>query len=110
MNSTTERPSLRQTRHLAFIAEFMTVIGYVKGETNFVADALLRPTLSATECDVVINYKDLSANQALNKEFIRLRHSKSSNMNFCLLKTFDDVLVWCDTSTGHTRPYVNKKN
>ena len=34
MNSTTERPSLRQTRHLAFIAEFTTDIRYVKGETN----------------------------------------------------------------------------
>ena len=40
MNSTTERPSLRHTRHLAFIAEFTTDIRYVKGETNFVADAL----------------------------------------------------------------------
>ena len=32
MNSTTERPSIRQTRHLAFIAEFTTDIRYVKGE------------------------------------------------------------------------------
>ena len=30
-------------------------------------------------------------------------------MEFRLLKTFDDVLVWCDVSTGHTRPYVTKK-
>ena len=51
MNSTTERPSLRQTRHLAFIAEFTTDIRYVKGETNFVADALSRPTVSAIEYD-----------------------------------------------------------
>ena len=36
----TERPSLRQTRQLAFIVEFTTDIRYVKGETNFVADAL----------------------------------------------------------------------
>ena len=40
MSSVTERPSLRQTRQLAFIAEFTTDIRYVKGETNFVADAL----------------------------------------------------------------------
>ena len=39
MNSTTERPSLRQTRHFAFIAEFTTDIQYVKGRMNFVADA-----------------------------------------------------------------------
>ena len=94
MNSTTQRPSLRQTRHLAFIAEFTTDIRYVKGETNFVADTLSRPTVSASECDVVINDKDLSADlSAVETEFIRLRHSTTSNMKFCLLKTFDDVLV-----------------
>ena len=80
MNSTTERPSLRQTRHLAFIAEFTTDIRYVKGETNFVADALSRPTLSAIEYDAAINYKDLSTDQASDKELIRLRHSTTSNM------------------------------
>ena len=46
MTSVTERPSLRQTRQLAFIAEFTTDIRYVKGETNFVADAFSRPTVS----------------------------------------------------------------
>ena len=40
MTSVTERPSLRQTRHLAFIAEFTTDIRYVKGVTNFVAEAM----------------------------------------------------------------------
>ena len=63
MSSVTERPSLRQTRQLAFIAEFTTDIRYVKGETNFVADALS-----------TINYKDLSTDQALDTEFTRLRH------------------------------------
>ena len=106
MNPTTEGSSLRQTRHLAFIAEFTTDIRYVKGETNFVADALSRLTVSAIECDAIINFKDLSADQALETEFIRLRHSTSSTMEFQLLKTFDDVLAWCDVSTGHNRPYV----
>ena len=46
MTSVTERPSLRQTRQLAFIAEFTTDIIYVKGQTNFVADALSRPSVS----------------------------------------------------------------
>ena len=105
MNSTTERPSLRQTRHLAFIADFR----YVKGETNFVADALSRPTVSAIEYDAAINYKDLSADQASDKEFIRLRHSKTSNMEFRLLKTFENVLAWCDISTGRSRTYVTEK-
>ena len=41
-----------------------TDIRYVKGETNSVGDALSRPTISAIDCDAVINYKDLSADQA----------------------------------------------
>ena len=89
----TEPSSLRQTRHLAFLAEFTTDIRNVKGETNFVANALSRPTVSAIETDAVINYKDLSTDQALDTEFIRLRHSTSSTMEYRLLKTFDDVLV-----------------
>ena len=109
MNSTAERPSSRQTMHLAFIAEFTTDIRCVKGETNFVADTLSRPTVSAIEYDAAINYKDLSADKASDKEFIHLRHSTSSNMEFCLLKTFDNVLIWCDILTGRSRQYVTGK-
>ena len=79
----------------------------MKGETNFVADALSRPTVSVIEYDAAINYKDLSRDQASDKELIRLRHSTTSNMK--LLKTFDNVLVWCDISTGRKRPYVTEK-
>ena len=81
----------------------------MKGETNFVADALSRPTVSVIEYDAAINYKDLSKDQASDKELIRLRHSTTSNMEFRLLKTFDNVLVWCDISTGRRRPYVTEK-
>ena len=109
MNSTTERPSLRQTRHLAFIAEFRTDIRYVKGETNFVADALSRPTVSVIDYDAAISYQDLSKDQASDKELIRLRHSTTSNMEFSLLKTYNNVLVWCNISTGRRRPYITEK-
>ena len=70
MSSVTERLSLRQTRQLAFIAEF-TDIRYVKGETNFVADALSRPTVSFIDNTSTINYKDLGTDQALDTEFTR---------------------------------------
>ena len=109
MSSVTERPSLRQTKQLAFIAEFTTDIRYVKGVTNFVADALSRPTVSFIDNTSNINYKYLSTDQALDTEFTRLRHSKSSTMNFKLLKSFDNNLIWCDVSTGHIRPYVTAK-
>ena len=109
MSSVTERASLRQTRHLAFIAEFTTDIRYVKGETNFVADALSRPSVSAIDDGPVINYKELSIDQAKDAEFTRLRHSTTSTMNFKLLKSFDNQLIWCDVSTGHNRPYLTTK-
>ena len=109
MSSVTERASLRQTRHLAFIAEFTTDIRYVKGETNFVADALSRPSVSAINDGPVINYKELSLDQAKVAEFTRLRHLTTSTMNFKLLKSFDNQLIWCDVSTGHNRPYLTAK-
>ena len=109
MSSVTERASLRQTRHLAFIAEFTTDIRYIKGETNFVADALSRPSVSVIDNGPAINNKDLSIDQARDAEFTRLRHSTSSTMNFKLLKSFDNQLIWCDVSTGHNRPYITAK-
>ena len=65
MTSVTERPSLRQARLLASIAEFTTDIRYVKGETNFVADALSRPSVSVIGSASVIIYIELSEDQAL---------------------------------------------
>ena len=109
MSSVTRRPSLRQSRQLAFIAEFTTDIRYVKGETNFVADALSRPSVSVIDNTPAINYKELSAAQALDAEFTQLRHSTSSTMNFKLLMSFDNHLIWCDVSTGHNRPYLTEK-
>ena len=93
MSSVTERASLRQTRYLAFIAEFTTDIRYVKEETNFVADALSRPSVSVIDNGPARNYKDLSIDQAQDAEFTRLRHSTSSTMNFKLLKSFDNQLI-----------------
>ena len=31
-------------------------------------------------------------------------------MNFRLLKSFDNNLIWCDVSTRHIRPYITEKN
>ena len=52
---------------------------------------------------------ELGADQALDAEFKRLRHSTSSTMNFQLFKSFDNHLIWCDVSTGHNRPYLTEK-
>ena len=82
MSSTTKRPLLRQTRHMAYIAEFKTDIRYVKGETNFVADTLLQPSVSAIGSASVINYKKVRKDQALDAEFEPLRHLTSSTLDF----------------------------
>ena len=103
MSSVTERASLRQIRHLAFIAEFTTDIRYIKGETNFVADALSRPSVSAIHDGPVIDYKELSLDQANDAEFTRLRHSTTSTMNFKLLKSFDNQLLRA------TKPLINTR-
>ena len=78
MNS--KQSSCHFAKHLAYIAEFTTDFRYMKGETNFVADALSRPSVSDIDCDSAIkNYKDLSADLALDDEFTRLRHATSSS-------------------------------
>ena len=109
MSSVTERPSLRQSRQLAFIAEFTTDIRYVEGETNFVADALSQPSVSVIDNTSAINYKEISADQALDAEFTQSRHSTSSTMNFKLLKSSENHLIWCNVSTGHNRPYLTER-
>ena len=90
-------------------SEFTTTIRFVKGETNFVTDALSRPSVSVIDNGPAINNKDLSIDQAQDVEFTRLRHSTSSTMNYKLLKSFDNQLIWCDVSTGHNRPYITAK-
>ena len=109
MSSTIKRLSPRQTRHMAYIAEFKFDIRYVKGETDFVAEVLSRLSVPAIGGASVINYKELSEDQALDAEFTRLRHSTSSTLDFQPLKAFVNILVWCDVSTGHARTYVTAK-
>ena len=107
VTSAIERPSLRQS--LAYIAEFTTDFRYVEGETNFVADALSRPSVTAIGSASVISCTELSKVQALYAEFTRSHHLTSSTFDFQLLKSFDKNLIWCDVSTGHARPYTTAK-
>ena len=65
----------------------------MKGETNFVDDALSRPPVSAIGSASVINYKELSEDQAHDAEFTRLRHSTSSTFDSQLPKSFDNISV-----------------
>ena len=57
----------------------------------------------------LIGYKELSEDLAIDTEFTWLRHSTSSTLDFQLLKSFDNNLIWCDVSTGHARSYITDK-
>ena len=65
--------------------------------------------MSVIDSTSAINFKKLSTDQSLDAEFKRLRHSTSSTMNFQLLKSYDNHLIWCDVSTGHNRRYLTEK-
>ena len=78
MTSVTERPSLRQSRQLAFIAEFTTDKKYVKRETNFVADALSRLTVSFIE-------------KSFNHKLYRIRRRSSLGHRIYVVATFKVV-------------------
>ena len=94
MSSAIGRPSLRQTRHLAYITELTTDIRYVQGETIFVADALSRPSVSAIGSASVFTW---------------LRNSTSCTLDFQLLISFDNNLIWCNLLTGQARLYITAK-
>ena len=131
MSSVTERASLRQTRHLAFIAEFTTDIRYVKGETNIVADALSRPSVSAIHDGPAIDYKELSLDQANDAEFTYLtakfRRKVFSNLHglghpshratkplintrFVWHGMNIDIARWCRTCKGCQTAKVSRHN
>ena len=71
MTSTIEHSLLRQTRHMAYIAEFTSDIRYVKSETNYVADASALPSVSAIRSVSIINFNELCKDPSLDAEFMR---------------------------------------
>ena len=81
----------------------------MKGDTNFVAVALSRPSVSAIRSDSIISYKELSEDQALNAEFTRLRHSTSSTLEFHLIMSWYGVTCRRDM-LGHISQSDLKKN
>ena len=53
--------SARQQHHLTYISEYSTCVQHISGKSNKVADAILRPTISAMTAG--INYAALAAAQ-----------------------------------------------
>ncbi|GFN96787.1 Pol polyprotein [Plakobranchus ocellatus] len=118
LSSETDR-SPRQTRHLAFIAEFTTDIRHIKGKFNVVADALSRITTTSNAADTInlcpvsishpveVNWTDfaqLAKDQIQSGEMASYRTATTG----LILKDIDigPSTLFCDTSLGVTRPVL----
>ena len=123
--------SARQTRHLAYIAEYTSDIPHISGTDNVVADTLSRPNIpplvninkaSATiqrpqihstlphiysvtvpEPPPGVNYLQLATQQTICPSVLRL--SASINLKVVILPV-QNVKLLCDVSTGTPRPLV----
>ena len=102
MSNTVDR-SPRQTRHLAFIAEFSTDIQHISGKTNVVADALSRMH-SVAQLSSGIDYTQLATAQNDSPEVTAFRTNNASLQLEDI--QFGNVSLLCDTSTGKPRPIV----
>ena len=105
LKSKTER-SPRQSRHLDYISQFTSDIQYLKGELNVVADTMSRvDALDLVKPDLL----DLAQSQQLDEELFALKSAVSTNSRVQLTQIqipASDHALWCETSTGRSRPFV----
>ena len=118
LSSDTDR-SPRQTRHLAFIAEFTTDIRHIRGKFNVVADALSRITTTSNAADTInlcpvstshpmevdwTDFAQLAKDQIRSGEMASYRTATTG----LILKDIDigPSTLFCDTSLGVTRPVL----
>lgn len=107
-NSARDKCSPRQFRYLDFISQFSTDIRYVAGKDNVVADALSR----VEEINRSINYESLARAQDEDPELqalLQVGSSSSSSLNIKKIRSFEhNFEIYCDISTGRSRPYLTK--
>lgn len=107
-NSARDKCSPRQFRYLDFISQFSTDIRYVVGKDNVVADALSR----VEEINRSINYESLARAQDEDPELqalLQVGTSSSSSLNIKKIRSFEhNFEIYCDISTGRSRPYLTK--
>ena len=93
--------SPRQTRHLSYIAEFTSDVRHIKGTSNVVADTLSRPAIFAVTGHpevATINFAALARAQD---------PSSAKDTSLVLSRVvWNNVAMWCDTSTELIRPLV----
>ena len=100
-----DKASPRQLRQLDFIGQFTTDIRHISGEDNVIADTLSR--INDVHTATVINTEDLAQDQEQDPELNDLLTSHTTHLKLHKLTPIgSETPVWCDTSTGHIRPYI----
>ena len=105
LQSSTERRSPRQARHLAFISEFTTDIRHIEGPANCAADALSR-TVYVLEDQSCLELEAFAAAQIHDEELQQLSTSTTSLRLEHVPLLNSNTTILCDVSQGHPRPLV----
>ncbi|KRZ65366.1 Transposon Tf2-6 polyprotein [Trichinella papuae] len=96
----------REVRQLDFITSFTSDVRHIKGAENAVADLLSRASVGSLSVALdSANVEQLAGAQQNDPELADVRRSSSLRLRRIKLHG-TDVVLWCDTSHGKTRPYV----
>ena len=97
--------SPRVVRQLSYIAEFTSDIRHIIGHENSPADALSRNVASVISENPAPDYEEIAACQRTDEGLQNVRRVTS-----LLLQPFrlpaSSLLLWCDMSCGHPRPFI----
>lgn len=106
-----DKASPRQLRQLGFISQFTTVIQYVRGEDNNVADAFSRinALTSPDEKSVDLDWEKLALAQTSDPELQEILKNNKTSLKLQKL-TFGTPgqTIYCDVS-HEIRPFIPKK-
>ena len=104
MKKPLDRGNTRETRQLAYVAQYTTQIEHIPGTGNIVADTLSRPQIDSIFTTSVLDHE-------LRNEIIKLQGEDDETikaMESSSLQLEKVEGIWCDVSQGVKRPYVPK--
>lgn len=103
--SSTDTRLARETRHLQYISEFTTDVRHIAGKENFVADLFSR--IEAIES--TIDYEEMATQQADDEDLRKILQQTEPSLKLEKLSIHgSSKTLYCDTSTGKSRPFVPK--
>ena len=109
-NHNSDKYTPRETRQLAYIAEFTTDIRHIQGKNNTAADALSRLQINAASTSTSsLDYDKLANAQAEDPEIQEILQAKNSIHFTKVNLPMTNKPVLCDVSTGNPRPCVPKE-